>query len=137
MIKKVICVWIGSFKSENAFYNNYLNFNYDNEDNPESQFAKDTGLKYYDEDFIESWWFDKLELNELMKYKDGLLDSEYFFDELIEVLKLKDLNNKNSISFLFGEKSENSINKMLFDYKGMTSLNKPIEFIFKKEYNLK
>lgn len=137
MTKKIICVWIGTFESEDELYKNYLNFDYENDVEPESDFAKDSGLKYYDEDFIESWWFSELELNKLIEYKNDLLDSEYFFDELIEELKSRDLSTRNSISFLFGEDGKNSTNEMLFDYKGMKTNNKPIEFVFKKEYELK
>ncbi|MDG5491997.1 immunity 22 family protein [Psychroserpens sp. SPM9] len=136
MTKKIICVWIGTFKSEDQFYNNYLNFDYTNDDAPESEFAKDSELKYYDEDFMESWWFSKLELHKLTEYKDDLLDSEYFFDELISELKKRDLSNRHSISFLFGEKGEHSTNEMLFEYNGMKTIEKPIEFVFKKEYQL-
>nr|WP_320119505.1 immunity 22 family protein [uncultured Marinifilum sp.] len=136
-MKKIICVWIGTFESEDKLYTNYLNFNYENEDEPESEFAKDSELEYYDEDYMESWWFSKLELNKLTEYKDDLLDSEYFFDELIAELKNRDLSNRNSISFLFGENGENATNEMLFEYNGMEMKDKPIEFVFKKEYELK
>ncbi|WP_033956924.1 immunity 22 family protein [Psychroserpens jangbogonensis] len=137
MTIKIICVWIGTFESENELYQNYLNFDYENEDESESKFAKDSGLLYYDEDFMESWWFSKLELNKLTEYKDDLLDSEYFFDELIAELKKRNLTDRNSISFLFGEKNQNSTNEMLFEYHGMESNGKPIEFVFRKEYELK
>jgi hypothetical protein len=137
MKKKIICVWIGTFESEDKLYENYLNFDYENESEPGSEFGKDTGLEYYDEDFMESWWFDKLELNKLTEYKDVLLESEYFFDELIVKLKTNDLTNRNFISFLFGENGEHSTNEMLFDYSGMSKNNKPIEFILKKEYQTK
>lgn len=136
-MKKIVCVWIGTFKSEDKLYQNYLNFDYENEDGLESEFGKDAELKYYDEDFMESWWFKKLELNKLYEYKDDLLDSEYFFDELIAELKNRDLTKRNSISFLFGEISQNSVNEILFEYKGMKTSNKPIEFVFRKEYKLK
>ena len=137
MTKKIICVWIGTFKSEDELYKNYLNFDYTNDDEPESEFAKDSGLEYYDEDFMESWWFSKLELNELTEYKDHLLDSEYFFDELMAELKNRDLTNRNSISFLFGEKGAYSTNEILFEYNGMEPNNKPIEFVYRKEYEVK
>tara|TARA_R110001592_G_scaffold183902_2_gene427627 strand:- start:9 stop:422 length:414 start_codon:yes stop_codon:yes gene_type:complete len=137
MTKKIICVWIGTFKSEDKLYKSYLNFDYTNDDEPESEFAKDSGLEYYDEDFMESWWFSKLELNELTEYKDDLLDSEYFFDELIAELKNRDLTNRNSISFLFGEKGAYPTNEILFEYNGMESNNKPIEFVYRKEYEVK
>ncbi|REG89167.1 immunity 22 family protein [Winogradskyella sediminis] len=137
MTKKIICVWIGTFESEDELYKNYLNFDYENDDNPESEFAKDSELEYYDEDFMESWWFSKLELNKLTEYKDDLLDSEYFFDELIAELKNRDLTTRNSISFLFGENGENATNETLFEYNGMEMKDKPIEFVFKKEYELK
>jgi Immunity protein 22 len=137
MTKKIICVWIGTFKSEDELFKNYLNFDYTNDDEPESEFAKDSGLEYYDEDFMESWWFSKLELNELTEYKDNLLDSEYFFDELIAELKNRDLTNRNSISFLFGEKGAYPTNETLFEYNGMELNNKPIEFVFRKEYEVK
>ena len=120
MTKKIICVWIGTFKSEDKLYKSYLNFDYTN-----------------DEDFMESWWFSKLELNELTEYKDDLLDSEYFFDELIAELKNRDLTNRNSISFLFGEKGAYPTNEILFEYNGMESNNKPIEFVYRKEYEVK
>jgi len=137
MTKKIICVWIGTFESEDKLYKNYLNFDYENDDEPESEFAKDSELEYYDEDFMESWWFSKLELNKLTEYKDDLLDSEYFFDELIAELKNRDLTKRNSISFLFGENGEHSTNEMLFEYNGMKINNKPIEFVFRKEYEPK
>ena len=111
-----------------------VNFDYENDDEPESKFAQDSELEYYDEDFMENWWFNKLELDKLTEYKDDLLDSEYFFDELISELKKRDLTNRNSISFLFGEKGEHSTNEILFEYNGMDIESKPIEFIFKKEY---
>lgn len=134
---KIICVWIGTFESENRLYENYLDFNYENDEEPESEFSKDSGLGYYDEDFMESWWFEELELNKLIEYKDDLLDSQYFFDELIAELKNKNLSNYNSITFLFGENGEYSTNEMLFEYNGMKMSNKPIEFIFRKEYEQK
>jgi len=137
MTKKIICAWIGTFKSEDELYKNYLNFDYTNDDQPESEFAKDSGLEYYDEDFMESWWFSKLELNELTEYKDHLLDSEYFFDELMAELKNINLTNRNSISFLFGEKGAYSTNEILFEYNGMESNNKAIEFVYRKEYEVK
>ena len=137
MTKKIICAWIGTFKSEDELYKKYLNFDYTNDDEPESEFAKDSGLEYYDEDFMESWWFSKLELNELTEYKDHLLDSEYFFDELMAELKNINLTNRNSISFLFGEKGAYSTNEILFEYNGMESNNKAIEFVYRKEYEVK
>ena len=51
MTKKIICVWIGTFESENKLYKNYLNFDYENDDQPESEFAKDSKLEFYDELF--------------------------------------------------------------------------------------
>ena len=137
MTKKIICVWIGTFESEDKLYKNYLKFDYKNEDESESEFGKDAELEYYDEDFMESWWFSKLELTKLNEYKDDLLDSEYFFDELIAELKNRDLTTRNSISFLFGENGEHSTNEMLFEYNGMKMNNKPIEFVFRKEYEPK
>ncbi|MEO1033257.1 MAG: immunity 22 family protein [Bacteroidota bacterium] len=137
MNKKVICFWIGTFESENKLYQNYLNFDYENENEPESEFGKDAGVEYYDEDFMESWWFDELNLNKLNDYKDDLLDSEYFFNELIAELKNRDLTNRNFISFMFGENGEYSTNEMLFEYNGMNINNKPIAFVFKKEYEPK
>ena len=137
MTKKIICVWIGTFKSEELLYKDYLTFDYENEDEPISKFGTDSRLKYYDEDFMESWWFKKLDLNNLNEYKDDLLDSEYFFSDLLTELKNKDLSDRNSITFLFGEDGINTTNKMLFEYSGMDSRNKPIEFIFRKEYQPK
>ncbi|MBR9846973.1 MAG: hypothetical protein GYB35_13095 [Algicola sp.] len=137
MNKKIICVWIGTFESKKKLHQNYLNFDYENEEEPESEFAKDTGLEYYDEDFMESWWFNELNLNELSEYKDDLLDSEYFFDELITELEKRNLDNRNFISFLFGENGINSTNEILFEYKGIETNDKPIEFVFKKEYQPK
>ncbi|WP_405576889.1 immunity 22 family protein [Winogradskyella sp. Asnod2-B02-A] len=137
MIKKIICVWIGTFKSEDNLYKNYLNVDYTNDDEPESEFGKDAELEYYDEDFMESWWFNQLDLNNITEYKDDLLDSEYFFDDLIKELKNRDLTNRNSISFLFGEKGAHPTNEILFKYNGMESNEKPIEFVFRKEYDVK
>lgn len=145
MTKKIICVWIGTFESKEKLYNDYLSFRYDGEDESEfgkdkeggSKFGKDAGLAYYDEDFMESWWFNKLELNALIENMKDLLDSEYFFDELRITLQSLNLTNRNSISFLYGENGKNSTNESLFKYNGMKSENKPIEFVFQKEYEKK
>ncbi len=137
MTKKIICVWVGTCPSENDLYDNYLSFNYHNNiDEPESPFCKDTGLEYYDEDSMESWWFEEMSITHLLTYKDNLFDSTYFFDELIIELKKYDLTHRNFISFLFGEEGSHSLNENLFEYNGMKSKNKPIEFVFKKEYNV-
>jgi hypothetical protein len=135
-ITKIICVWIGTFKTEKEFYQNYLKFDYENEDNSISQFGKDAELEYYDEDYIESWWFEKFEINNLIENQEDLLDSKYFFEELITELKKRNLNNRNFISFLFGEVGTNQTNEILFQYEGINSTEKPIEFVFKKEYKL-
>lgn len=134
--KKIICVWIGNYKSEEDFYQDYLRFNYENEENPISKFGIDAELEYYDQDFMESWWFEKLEINNLVEYQDELLDSKYFFDDLLIELKERNLKNINYISFLFGEIGSNPTNEILFEYSGLKSTEKPIEFVFKKEYKL-
>ena len=130
--KKIVCVWIGSQTPENKLYQEYLQFDYENDEI--STFGKEAALEYYDEDFIESWWFEKLELSKLNEYREELLDAEFFFDDLLLELKHKNLEDKNFITFLFGEISNNSVNEFLFDYKGMTSTSKVLEFVFKKEY---
>jgi hypothetical protein len=132
--KKIICVWIGTQTSESKLYQEYLQFDYENDEI--STFGKEAALEYYDEDFIESWWFEKLELSKLNEYREELLDAEFFFDELLLELKHKNLENKNFITFLFGEISNNSVNEFLFDYKDMTSTSKVLEFVLKKEYEL-
>ncbi len=133
MRKKVICAWIGTFESEEELRDNYVKVHYSDDDEV-SEFGKDTGLSF-DEDFIESWWFEKLSLEDFIENKDCLLDYEYFFDELVEELKSRDLTNRNSITFLFGEEGS-SINEMLFEYDGMQTNGKQIEFVFKKEYEV-
>jgi hypothetical protein len=135
-IKKIICVWIGKFKTEKEFYQDYLKFDYENEDNSISQFGKDAELEFYDEDYIESWWFEKLKINNLIENQDDLLDSKYFFDDLISELKTRNLNNINFITFLFGEVGNNQANEILFEYQGINSKENPLEFVFKKEYKL-
>jgi len=131
MKDKVVCVWIGEFDSKENFYNEYFSFNY--EDDDISQFAKDSELEYYDEDFIESWWFEKLSISELKENKDVVLDSEYFFDDLIVELSKQNISTYNTITFLFGEKGENGSNQDLFDYESSND-KKTIRFVFKKEY---
>ncbi len=131
---KVVCAWIGTFESEKDFYANYLSFKSadEEEDNLDlSEFAIDANIGWYDEDFIESWWFEKLEINKLQEYRTALLDSEYFFDDLIAELKTCDISNYNIITFLFGKKG---VNEMLFHYKNPFRKNVPIKFILKKQY---
>ncbi|MVO07540.1 hypothetical protein GOQ30_00010 [Flavobacterium sp. TP390] len=131
MKNKVVCVWIGEFDSKENFYNKYFSFNY--EDDDISQFVKDSELEYYDEDFIESWWFEKLSISELKENKEVVLDSEYFFDDLIVELSKQNISTYNTITFLFGEKGENASNQDLFDYESSND-QKTIRFVFKKEY---
>jgi hypothetical protein len=133
MKEKIVCVWIGTFKDKDEFYGKYLDINY-RQSPSTSPFGKDAGLGRYDEDFIESWFFDKLTFKSLSEYKESLLDSEYFFDDLLQELSQKDLNTRNTITFLFGMGGHNAINKHLFEYKGMQTAEKPIEFVFSKKY---
>ena len=130
-MKKIICAWIGTFKSEEELHRNYLEINYANQDNPESQFGRDVGLEYYDEDFMESWWFENLELNIVSERNGALPDSKHFYDDLVNELKTRSFTNRNSITFMFGDESSN---ELLFNYSGMDSTEKPIEFVFRKEY---
>ncbi|WP_298121106.1 immunity 22 family protein [Flavobacterium sp.] len=132
--KKIVCVWIGKNASEKEFYQEYLQFDYENDE--VSNFGKEAALDYYDEDFIESWWFKKLEVAKLIEYKEELLDSEFFFDDLLRELEHKNLEDKNFITFLFGEISNNSANEFLFNYKVLSSPSNTLEFVFKKEYEL-
>jgi hypothetical protein len=132
--KKIICVWIGTQTSESKLYQEYLQFDYENDEI--SNFGKEAALDYYDEDFIESWWFEKLEISKLLEYKDELLDAEFFFEELLQELEQKNLEDRNFITFLFGEISSNAVNEFLLDYKGLTTPNNALEFVFKKEYEL-
>ena len=135
--KKIICVWIGKFESEKDFYQDYLRINYDDNGNSISRFGVDAGLENYDQDFMESWWFEKFDVNKLIEFKEDLLDSDYFYEELIAELRTRNPNDINFISFIFGELSENPINEILFEYNETYSIQKTIEFILKKEYILK
>jgi hypothetical protein len=133
MKEKIVCVWLGSFKDKDEFYGKYLDINY-RQSPSTSTFGKDAGLGRYDEDFIESWFFENLSLDNLSKNREILLDSEYFFDALLQELSQKDLNYRNTITFLFGMGGHNTINKQLFEYKGMQTADKAIEFVFSKKY---
>lgn len=144
--QKVVCAWIGTFPSEEAFYGDYLSIDYGDDDfdddydddfvdeEPNSQFGKDAGLEDYDDGFMESWWFENLTVEHVLANRESLLDAEHFFDDLIETLKNRDLSGKNTISFMFGMLGKNPANEDLFDYDDMAPANKPIALIFKKEY---
>lgn len=138
--KKVVCVWIGTFPVEKEFYQDYFELKYDEEDEDkvESKFGNDVGLDWYDHDFRESWWFEKLEWSKILSYKEGLLQQEYFFDEVVEALKKQDLKKYNTLTFLYGEKGKSSFNERLFEYVEPLDIgnrkSKPIKFLLKKEY---
>ncbi len=132
--KKIVCVWIGTAATEEALYHDYLNFDYDDEGEAQSPFGNDAELEFYEEDFMESWWFEKLSLDNIIEYKDNLLDAKYFFDDLLAQIKTIDLNNRNFISFLFGETGNNAANEILFDYKGIEAKSQTLAFVFRKEY---
>lgn len=135
--KKIVAVWIGKFPDENTFYRKYMSTEYDEDGNSFSAFGTDVQLEYFDEDFIESWWFEQLDMKTLLEYKPGLLDQEYFFDQVEAALQKVNLSDFNTITFLFGETKSYGVNKDLFDYKGMDGTGKPIEFLLKVEYSEK
>lgn len=110
MKQKVVCVWIGKFPSKEEFYHSFLAMKYETEDDIYSEFGKTVGLNWYDEDFIECWWFEKLDFDTLEKYRKGILHHEYFYDDLLQLLYSIEIENFNSITFLFGEKAKYSIN---------------------------
>lgn len=134
MKRRIVCIWLGTFESEEELYSDYMSFNYDNEDNPQSKFGIDSGLGWYDEDFKESWWFKKNVLIQLEKYGNGILFSEYFFADFMKKLSSYDLGQKNTIIFLFGE--EGGFNENLFQYKRLQPKKGLVEFFFSKEYEV-
>jgi len=48
-------------------------------------------------------------------------------------VKMRDFVNRNSITFMFGDEN---CNGNLFNYDGMHSTGKPVEFVFRKEYTI-
>lgn len=109
-------------------------FNYKDEDNPTSKFSEDSEVYWFDEDFIESWWFEKIDLITLKKYGTGFFDEACFFDEFMTKVQGYNLDNWNSVIFLFGK--QNGANEKLFQYSGMSSKSKVIEFVFRKTYEV-
>jgi hypothetical protein len=133
-MEKVICVWLGNATSKETLFRDYLAFKYDEDENASSQFGSETGLDYYDEDFMESWWDDNLDLSFIDSRKNGLLDAKHFNQELIEHLKDIDFTKFNFISFLYGEKSNNA---KLFNYKSERIKSTHLKLVFKKAYSQK
>ncbi len=134
MTQHIVCVWLGKFTSKDFFYNNYLAFDYEDQDDTiVSPFGKDAGLRWYDEDFIESCWRGEMTMSELQNSRTGLLDSDHFFDDLLVELRKVDLSDFNTITFLFGDKNGRGVNTDLFDYD-WTSAVSPLRFVMKKVY---
>lgn len=132
--EKIVCVWIGYCATAADLYADYLDCNYDDEDQPISKFGKDAGLLYYDEDAMESWWFLELTVDRVIEYKDNLPDNELYFDDLLAALQRKDFGSTNFISFMFGESGAHETNEMLFAYEGIPGHTKALTFVFRKTY---
>jgi len=126
---RVVCVWAGSFASEDD-YRCYMAMHYDDDD-AKPRFGIDTGLEWYDEDFLESWWIEGFSTEKLEIYVRGVLHSDVFYDELKDVIAR---HEANAFIFMFGEHGEDPINKELFDYDGRCGRDAKVVHIFKKAY---
>ena len=49
----VVSIWCGNFDTEEELLT-YVEFEYDNDDNPSNKFLSDFSLEWYDEDFAEA-----------------------------------------------------------------------------------
>lgn len=126
-MKKVVCVWIGKTESEKILHDKYLKFG-----NKVSKFGIDASIEWYDEDFMESWWYEKLDTDTLIRDKETILDPEYFYDDMIEKLKNEDLSAYNTIHFLFGSERDNLF---LFNFNNQPKNTENLKFVFRKEFS--
>ena len=94
-------VWLGYFPSESALYHDFFAWDYADEDHSTSPFTLASGIKWYDEDFIESWWFDELTLERLNNNVQGLPNHYWFWEGVNQTLASQELSAYNTITFLF------------------------------------
>lgn len=127
---RVVCVWAGSFASEQD-HRDYMDMQYDDDGDATSRFGIDTGLEWYDEDFLESWWIEGFSAEKLETYVRGVLHSDVFYDELKDIVAGQ---NANVFVFMFGERGEYPTNEELFDYDGHCSDGAKVVHVFKKTY---
>ncbi|HZY79482.1 MAG TPA: immunity 22 family protein [Cyclobacteriaceae bacterium] len=108
----ITAIWLGKFNSS-AELREYVAFNYENEDDVSSKFANDIGLPYFDEDFMESVFYNSQP--EILDY----LGRRSFVDnkEVLSKVTSMGLGDNNSVISITGFKDRGLVNEELFDYQ--------------------
>jgi hypothetical protein len=121
--KGVVSVWVGKFTNEVEF-ENYITEKYGQiDDSTLSEFAKDSGLKWYDHDLREA----DFNSDGLVSIRTLLLQTSYsesFIDNVVQKAKNKNLEKGNAIFLLFD-----------CDYSGVDNSKSKFQFIASVPYD--
>lgn len=129
--QKAVAVWLANFKTEDELRQDYLYIDYEKDD-ANSLFGNEIKVDYYDEDFMESWWFESLDLDVLETHSEVILHSEHFYADFLEQLDATVLAKYNTLIFLFGEQGEYPINEFLFESTAFKQKETSIQFVYRK-----
>jgi hypothetical protein len=126
--KFITLIWLATFENQTQL-TDYVEWKYlENEDDPKCSFADDIGLKYFDNDFLESAFV--ATPSKLLEQIDNISFVENFKGQLLT--KINDINysDKNSIISLSGKKDVyGGINEMLFDFTPTLNDKEYLQFV--------
>jgi hypothetical protein len=92
-----VSIWVGTLTSD-VDLRAYLEEQYEDDDAPISQFAKDCGLGWYDHDFVESRFVDRISIRELLS---PFSYAQTFVEAAVEESARKGVAQANSVVVVF------------------------------------
>jgi hypothetical protein len=124
----ITLIWIGVFENQ-AQLTDYVGWKYlENVPDPKCRFADDIGLKYFDNDFLETVFVETS--SKLIEQIDNISFAENFKAKLLATINDINYSDKNFIISLSGQKDAyGCINEMLFDFIPILPNKKYLQFV--------
>jgi hypothetical protein len=123
-------IWLARFDNKDEL-REYVSFDYENEDDVTSRFATDIGLSYFDQDFMESVFFDSPSaMHDYIGRKDFVNNKE-----LSSKFASIEIGDQNSVISILGIKGDGLVrggglvNEELFHYKPIPIDNGYLTFV--------
>lgn len=127
-INSVTSIWVCSMNNHQQLID-YVNWEYNDQENlSKCSFSVDTGLGYFDSDFLECVFATDKE--ELIQKIQSLSFVDNFKDQLMAEIARLDMVDITAVISVTGKKGPGGIvNEKLFDFKPLSNTVKPLRFV--------